>query len=83
MENSVSTYIATFYSHFGAIRYKKLCESQGLQAVIMPVPRSLSSSCGSCVKLTAVEVPEVTGEIHNEIEQIVQVVKGSYLKLPK
>lgn len=44
------TYIATFYSHFGAIRCKKLCEAQGLSARAMPVPRNLSSSCGTCVR---------------------------------
>ena len=43
-------YIATFFSHFGAIRYKKLCEQQGIAAKAMPVPRDLSSSCGTCVR---------------------------------
>ena len=33
------TYIATFFSHFGAIRYKKLCDAQGFAARTMPVPR--------------------------------------------
>ena len=41
------TYIATFFSHFGAIRYKKLCEQAGYAAKTMPVPRTLSSSCGT------------------------------------
>ena len=40
------TYIATFFSHFGAIRYKKLCEQAGYAAKTMPVLRTLSSSCG-------------------------------------
>ena len=44
------TYIATFYSHFGAIRYKKLCQLHGMAATLMPVPRDLSSSCGTCVR---------------------------------
>ena len=44
------TYIATFFSHFGAIRYKKLCEQAGYAAKTMPVPRTLSSSCGTCVR---------------------------------
>lgn len=30
------TYIATFFSHFGAIRYKKLCDAQGFAARTMP-----------------------------------------------
>ena len=44
------TCIATFYSHFGAIRFKKTCDSLGWTAQVMPVPRNLSSSCGTCVR---------------------------------
>ncbi len=43
-------YIATFYSHYGALCFRRNCEKQGMEAVIMPVPRNLSSSCGTCVK---------------------------------
>ena len=32
------TYIATFYSHYGAIQFRKNCEKMKLDAVIMPVP---------------------------------------------
>ena len=52
-------YIATFYSHYGAIQYRKNCEKLNLEAVIMPVPRELSSSCGTCVRFeTEGEFPE-------------------------
>lgn len=44
-------YIATFYSHFGAMRCKKMCGEAGIPARMMPVPRTLSSSCGTCVRL--------------------------------
>ena len=47
------TYIATFYSHFGAMHFKKQCEARKMAAQIMPVPRDLSSSCGTCVRYTA------------------------------
>ena len=40
-------YIATFFSHFGAMAFKKKCDKEGYPAVIMPVPRNLSSSCGT------------------------------------
>ena len=43
------TYIITFFSHFGAIRYKSLCDKAGINSKLMPVPRSLSSSCGTCI----------------------------------
>ena len=42
--------IATFFSHFGAIRFRQDCQSRGVPAKAMPVPRDLSSSCGTCVR---------------------------------
>ena len=60
------TCIATFYSHFGAVRFKKTCEGMGWPARLMPVPRSLSSSCGTCVRYEG-ELPDPVPE---EIEQI-------------
>jgi hypothetical protein len=43
--------IATFFSHFGAMRCKKQCDETGITARMMPVPRALSSSCGTCVRI--------------------------------
>ena len=45
----MNCYIATFYSHYGALSYFKELEKQGITATMMPVPRRLSSSCGTCV----------------------------------
>lgn len=70
-------YIATFYSHFGAIRFKKSCEKNELTAKIMPVPRNLSSSCGTCVKFQA-EDETMIPEKNEEMEQIVQVTGDMY-----
>lgn len=44
------TYV-TFFSHYGAIQFKKQMESRGLSVILMPVPRFLSSSCGTCARL--------------------------------
>ena len=49
----MQTYIATFFSHFGAIRFSKQLKSEGIAAKLMPVPRRVSSSCGTCVKFEA------------------------------
>ena len=70
-------YIATFYSHFGAIRYKKLCEERQMPAKLMPVPRTLSSSCGTCVRYEG-ETPCPACPWPEEVEQVVQVLAGSY-----
>lgn len=64
------TYIATFYSHDGAIQFRKNCEKMKLDAVIMPVPRNLSSSCGTCVRFAA------EGEFPEKNEETEQIVRG-------
>ena len=46
-------------------------QANGYRSVAMPVPRSLSSSCGTCIRYEA-EEPLYDNE-HDEIEQIVQV----------
>ncbi len=54
----MTTQIATFHTHFGAIQFHKLCKSLGDTAVMMPVPRALSASCGTCVKFAVPFRPE-------------------------
>ena len=43
-------YIATFYTHFGALSLQRKLKKQGVPAQMMPVPRALSASCGVCVR---------------------------------
>lgn len=71
-------YIATFYSHFGAIRFKKSCEQAGFKAKLMPVPRDLSSSCGTCVRYEG-GCFDLAKEIPDEVEQIVEIKNGEYI----
>lgn len=46
----IKKYIATFFSHFGAIRFERGLREYGIKGIVKPVPRSLSSSCGTCVE---------------------------------
>ena len=49
-------YIATFYTHLGAMTFQKTLKRLGDDtATMMPVPRALSSSCGTCVRYLAEE----------------------------
>ena len=52
-------YIASFYSHFGALTYCKALKRQGIDAKLMPVPRKISSSCGTCVSYAHVSAVEM------------------------
>ena len=39
-------YIATFFTHSGAVKYKKHMFRLGISVELHPVPRRLSSDCG-------------------------------------
>ena len=69
------TYIVTFFSHFGAVRYKQLCAEAGVACRMMPVPRDLSSSCGTCVRCEGGYLPP-GGACAEEIEQIAREKLG-------
>ena len=49
----MSDYIATFHTHAGAIVSHRNLSSLGVSARMMPVPRKLSSSCGTCIRYQA------------------------------
>jgi len=57
----VNKYIATFYSHFGAMSYYKAIVKQDISAKLMPVPRKVSSSCGTCVCYEHSEPVDLSG----------------------
>lgn len=42
-------YVATFHTHVSALKTNKNMEKAGINSKINPVPRKLSSSCGSCI----------------------------------
>lgn len=69
-------YIATFFSHFGAVRFERLCSERGWQAQLRPVPRSLSSSCGTCVYFTADNLENMQELRTPELEQLVSAEAG-------
>ena len=46
-------YIATFHTHLSALLTSRALTGRGVQARMMPVPRKLSSSCGTCVRYLA------------------------------
>ena len=51
--------VATFHSHYGALMFHK---RMGVDSVIRPVPRSLSSSCGSAVFFASAFDPSLADE---------------------
>lgn len=48
-------YIATFHTHLSALMTSRTLTGLGVKAQMMPVPRKLSASCGTCVRYLAEE----------------------------
>ena len=48
-------FIATFHTHLSALMTSRTLTGLGINARMMPVPRKLSSSCGTCVRYEAME----------------------------
>ena len=46
-------FIATFHTHLSALMTSRNLTALGIRAQMMPVPRKLSSSCGTCVRYMA------------------------------
>ena len=46
----MNQYVATFFSHYGALSYCGTLRERGIAARPSPVPRALSASCGTCVR---------------------------------
>jgi hypothetical protein len=67
--------VDTFYSHFGAVRFRRLCRDRGVACELAPVSRSLSRSCGTRALFEA--SPLVADESWpEEIELVVRAVGG-------
>ncbi len=67
----MNTYIITFYSHFGASRLKSEMRKAGTEVQLKPVPRFLSSSCGTCAVFEAESL--IFPQNMDEVEQIVML----------
>ena len=42
-------YIATFHTHLAALKTHRSLTKLGIESRMAPVPRKISSSCGTCV----------------------------------
>lgn len=61
-------YLATFHTHLSAMLSCQALQSEGLTARMTPVPRALSSSCGTCVRYAA------DGDRHHLLDQDLEAV---------
>ena len=65
-------YVATFHTHVAALMTSRSLTALGIRAQMLPVPRKLSSSCGTCVRYTAEDpnlnaMDEAVGGVYEKI----------------
>lgn len=75
-------YVATFHTHLSAMMTGKNLEKNSITFSFEPVPRKLSSSCGTCIRFTSDNeslelmdrdceaVYEILGEKNNKEEYV-------------
>ena len=71
--------IATFHTHLAALMTSRALASAGVRAQMMPVPRTLSSSCGTCVRYEA-ETPQLEA-MDEDVERVFRVEAGERYEL--
>lgn len=72
-------YIATFYTHLAALKTQRALSRAGLSARLMPVPRKLSASCGTCVSF---EADDVNAQLLDADGEAVYLVTGEDAYVP-
>ncbi|NLO98021.1 MAG: DUF3343 domain-containing protein [Peptococcaceae bacterium] len=67
-------YLATFYTHMGAINYYRYLKKIGVRAETLPVPRKYSSNCGVAVKFYTEQ--DIENLISEDMEKLFMIVDG-------
>lgn len=77
----MSEYCAAFYTHAGAIvGHRALCRA-GIRARMMPVPRLISSSCGTCVRFET-DTPD-PAVFTQDLEAVYRAENGRFIPVWK
>lgn len=69
-------FVATFHTHLSALMTSRALERAGYCARMAPVPRQLSSSCGTCVFYTAPDLS--SGCLDEDTERVYAICDDAY-----
>lgn len=72
-------YIATFHTHLSALLTSRALTERGASAQMMPVPRKLSASCGTCVRYQAEE--PMLSAMDTDVERVYEISQGDVYTL--
>ncbi len=72
----MNQFIATFFSQYGAVQFLKQARIHKVSCRLAPVPRVLSSSCGTCAHYTCLDWDP--GFVMKDLESIYKASGSSY-----
>lgn len=70
-------YVATFYTHSGAVKFQKFLKQQSINVELMPVPRKFSSNCGIGARFNV--EGDIKSYITYDIEKLYETGSGDRL----
>ncbi len=71
--------IVTFLSHYDAISFYTKYQEEYAEVNVLPVPRNISSSCGSCVRLVC-NISDIDFE-NVDFECVYRIEESKYIKV--
>ena len=69
-------FVATFHTHLSALMTSRALQKAGHTARMAPVPRQLSSSCGTCVFYTADDLCREA--LDEDTERVYEIQESGY-----
>ncbi len=72
-------YLATFHTHFDAMKFARNWNKKNVKCEIKPVPRKVSSSCGSCVTFEEKEGCDLQPFIQTNVEALYRIEQETYV----
>lgn len=80
MDTYTDKVVLTFHSHYDAVRQRRMLKERGIESVLVPVPRSLSSSCGTSLLMDAASYP--AARLIDSLEGAYAFKEGKWSGLP-
>lgn len=69
-------FVATFHTHLSALMTERTLKHAGFSARMAPVPRQLSSSCGTCVFYTAPDLCQSC--LDEDAERVYRILENGF-----
>jgi hypothetical protein len=70
-------YIATFYTHSEAVKYRRYMERESIAIELIPVPRELSSDCGIGARFSLKD-QDIASYVSEDMEKIFLETEAGY-----